>query len=283
MKIIRKILFPTDFSENAQNAFRYALHFADQLGAKIQVLHVILPEYEALDLPIMAMQATQQRMEAAKLVMKEFVDFGLTQMQVANKLQSMPEIASDIEIGGISDAVTTIARRDEIDLIMLGTKGQHNRVEKILGSVAASVVANAPCHVLVVPEAAELKDIAVVAYATDLHSTDPYNIWKAAQILEPFHPLIHCIHVSTQEEDHPMKMEELESFFEQNAPALQITFKEIGGKSIPTVLNEFIENFDVDLLTMASPQRGMIERIFHQSLTRRMALYSQVPLLVVRE
>ena len=49
MKEINKILVPTDFSETASHAFRYALWFADQVDANLQLLHVIYPEAEPLD------------------------------------------------------------------------------------------------------------------------------------------------------------------------------------------------------------------------------------------
>lgn len=36
---VKKILVPTDFSETSHNAFEYAIHLADDLGASIIVLH----------------------------------------------------------------------------------------------------------------------------------------------------------------------------------------------------------------------------------------------------
>ena len=80
MKMIKKILFPTDFSATAQSAFRHCLLLADKYDADVEILHVIFPEYEALDLPVMAAQATKEKAEAAGVVMKTFVETGLTQV-----------------------------------------------------------------------------------------------------------------------------------------------------------------------------------------------------------
>jgi len=63
MKKITKILVPTDFSDNALNAFRYAIWFADQYEAAIHLVHVIYPSAEPLDYPSLAAQAAQQRIE----------------------------------------------------------------------------------------------------------------------------------------------------------------------------------------------------------------------------
>jgi nucleotide-binding universal stress UspA family protein len=283
MKNIRKILFPTDFSETAQNAFRYALFFAEKVEARIHVLHVVMPEYESLDLPIMAMQATQQKIEVAKDVMKAFTDSGVGLLTSSGMLSQVPELSTSIEVGGIADTITTVVKRDDIDLIVMGTRHEHSRFERMFGSVASSIVANAPCGVMVVPEEAALHELHKVAYASDLHVTDPYNIWKVAQVLEPFSPVLHCIHVNDGHQENGIRMSELQEFFKNNAPALQINFKEINGNSVADVLGDFIETFDIDLLVMASPQRSLIERVFHQSMTRHMALFANVPLLVCRE
>ncbi|MFZ4427736.1 MAG: universal stress protein, partial [Saprospiraceae bacterium] len=66
MRKIHRILFPTDFSEAAQNAFRYCRSLADALSAEIFVLHVVYPEYELLDLPVLATKATHDKIDAAK-------------------------------------------------------------------------------------------------------------------------------------------------------------------------------------------------------------------------
>ena len=66
MKKIQNILVPTDFSDNALNAFRYAVWFADHYQADIHVVHVVYPIAEPLDYPAMAAQMMQQRMDTAK-------------------------------------------------------------------------------------------------------------------------------------------------------------------------------------------------------------------------
>src|SRR5699024_197426 len=40
---MKRILFPTDYSETANNAFKYALQLADKENAKLFVLHVYDP------------------------------------------------------------------------------------------------------------------------------------------------------------------------------------------------------------------------------------------------
>ncbi|MCP3932104.1 MAG: universal stress protein [Bacteroidetes bacterium] len=282
MKTIKKILIPTDFSEMARNAFRYGIFLADKLGASIKALHVIYPEYEALDLPVMAAQATQKKLEAAREVLKNFIDVNVK--NTADRISSEELLIEDgIEIGTPASVIPMIVERDHIDIVVMGTQGEHNMLEKMFGSVSSSVIRKTDCPVIVIPEEANFKDIHTIAYATDLSTEDPYHIWKVAKMLSVFNPVLHCVHVDTGKmEEGQMKMAELKEFFENRDPSLQITFNEVIGDDVTEVLDDFVQTKDVNLLTMFSPHRSMLESFFHKSQTRRMAFQCQVPLLILK-
>ena len=127
MKKSKKILFPTDFSAPASNAFRYALSLADKLEANIEILHVVFPEAEPLDFPVLVAQSTQMRLDSAKEQLKQFVDIGLTQM--VQQLKNAPSISSDIELGTPSRIIANTALRDDVDLNIMGTKGVKSNLE----------------------------------------------------------------------------------------------------------------------------------------------------------
>lgn len=284
MREIRKILFPTDFSDTARNAFRYCLALADKLGASIQILHVIYPEYEALDIPVMAARATKDKVQAARELMKQFAELGLMQVQTGYQFEEVPVVEADVEIGSPVAVIANVARRDEIDLIVMGTQGEHNTLERLFGSVTTGVLGKAECHVWVVPENARFTQIQRAAYATDLVDADPYHIWKVGKWLEAFSPILHCVHVRTgKQEGKDLNLAELKLFFKDHAPALQIHFHDISGKSVADGLEDFASTYDLDLLVMYSPQYDLLERIFHRSHTKHMALETNVPLLVIKE
>ena len=49
---MKKILYPTDFSETAENAFIFALQIADHLGASVITLHAFdRPDISNFNLP----------------------------------------------------------------------------------------------------------------------------------------------------------------------------------------------------------------------------------------
>jgi nucleotide-binding universal stress UspA family protein len=283
MKTINKILFPTDFSETANNAFRYCLRLADEYEASILILHVVYPEYQVMDVPVMAMQATQDKVEGARTLLQGFVDSGLVQMEVGDPLKNVPAIKSDVEVGEPVSVITKIARLEEVDMIVMGTRGEHNALEKFFGSITTGVIERTHCPVWIIPEEANYNRIDIAAYATDLKDADPYHIWKTSQLLDPFHPILHCIHVSNNGQTGQLDMNDIETFFATNAPTLQINFHQLAGKSIADSLEEFSDTHDVDVIVMYAPQHTFLERIFYPSQTKRMALNTRIPLLLYKK
>ncbi|MDV7400603.1 universal stress protein, partial [Arthrospira platensis SPKY1] len=80
---------------------------------------------------------------------------------------------AEVEIGTPASLISDMAKRVEADFIVMGTRGEHNALEKIWGSVTTAVIEHAHCPVWVVPEHAPYSNIAIAAYATDLDEADP--------------------------------------------------------------------------------------------------------------
>jgi len=282
MKKIKKILFPTDFSEVSQNAFRYAIWFADKCGADIDLLHVVYPETEPMDFPVAVTRATQDKVVAAKEVMKIVVESSLVQVQVAHQLKNVPTIRPEINVGAASSIIPVVAKNVGADLIIMGTQGEHSSFERAFGSVSTSVLKKAECPVLVVPMDVKFEHINTVAYATNFEESDPYHIYETGKILSPFHSIFRVIHISNGKEKRPLNMEDVRAFFDGRTPALQITFHEVVSENVVDELEDFANTWDVDLMVMYKPRRNFFERLFHKSVIRKEAFNTHVPLLVLK-
>lgn len=284
MNNVRKILFPTDFSEAAQNAFRYCLVLADKLQASIQLLHVVYPDYEVIDVPVMVAAATKQQLEAAKATMKTFVDYGLTQLQWTQALGHVPVIISAVEIGNPVGTICQVAQREDADLIVMGTKGSHNTLERTFGSVTTGVVTRANIDVWVVPEKARFTGIEALAYATNLDEADPAFVMDIGKLFDPFCKKIHCVHVNvTQSLEKLLDLANLEAVFNNNKLQISIQCHQVPGDTVAEGLEDFVSKHKIDVLVMYGPHHDLLDRIFHRSMTRKMALETEVPLLVIKE
>jgi nucleotide-binding universal stress UspA family protein len=138
---LEKILFPTDFSEASENAKRYAIIFAKAFGARLYLLTVDQPINMAFldpliihDLDVDRESALRENLEQLRT---EIADQGI-------------EVVTEIRRGSSSLEIVTLAREQEIDLIIMGTHGWSGFDHMLMGSTAAVVVRKAPCPVLTV-------------------------------------------------------------------------------------------------------------------------------------
>ncbi|RMG78192.1 MAG: universal stress protein, partial [Bacteroidetes bacterium] len=276
MKKVKRILFPTDFSNASHNAFRYALWFADHYGASIELLHVVVPEVEPLDLPVTISAATKGRIEAARDLMKTFTESALAQLQSHYEPENLPDVHPNVQLGIPSFLIPQIAQKNEADLILMGSKLKHSMLEKAFGTMSTTIMEKAHCPVLLVPEYVNLERLVSVTYAADLDESEPYHIWEAGQFLSPFNVIMRVVHVQKSRDEKPtVNMDELAAFFGSKPPVLQITFHNIPGENILEELEEFADTWDTDMLILHKPKRSFFDRIFHQSITRKVALYSK--------
>jgi nucleotide-binding universal stress UspA family protein len=284
MHSIKKILFPTDFSATANNAFRYLLWFADQFQAQITLLHLVYPEPDAMDLPGVSLIMTEKKVAVAKLVMQDMVDEGMVRVQAAHDLQNPPEVIAIVEIGVPDRLISEYAEQHEMDLIVMGTQGEHSVLERLMGSVTTTVIRKAPCPVMVIPEQVKQDKLENVAFATSLSTADPYHIWQASRVLKPFNPVFRIVHVAAEqeEESEPIRMEDLQRFFADYPLGAKMTFHQLKSQHIAEQLAEFSESWSINLLVMHRPARNLSARILHQSMTRQLAFLSKTPLLILK-
>jgi nucleotide-binding universal stress UspA family protein len=149
------ILVPVDFSPCSEEAFRAACSLARLFQADLTVLHVIdTKSLQALNLNGLARpseeaaQLKRLRHEARLKARR------IAQMEAAKGIPIRRIIAE----GGPFAEIARVARREQVDLVVMGSYGgQMGNVEKIFfGSTAEKVVRTAGCPVLTVPLATRL-------------------------------------------------------------------------------------------------------------------------------
>lgn len=136
---IRRILFPTDFSEPARHAQGYAKTLAEKFGAELHVIHVV---------PEVIMPATDS---IAVWTLPE----GSMKAQVESAERQLASVAGDaairtVTVGFPVEEIMKYAKEHSIDLLVVGTHGHTGLSHLLLGSVAEKLVRLASCPVLTV-------------------------------------------------------------------------------------------------------------------------------------
>jgi nucleotide-binding universal stress UspA family protein len=144
MLSIRRILFPTDFSEPAEYAWSYALTFAQEFGAEVHLLHVVAP-------PPRLTEAYAVNFDPARLVESLTAEAtGSMDRQVETAKSRGLVFRREVRQGVDYHEIIDYAAKHDIDLIVMATHGRTGLAHVLLGSVAEKVVRKAPCPVLTI-------------------------------------------------------------------------------------------------------------------------------------
>lgn len=139
---INRILVATDFSDSGKTALQYAVAFADQFGASVDLMHVVEP------IPSGALLSYVPKEE----LRKNMLTYAKDQMQQLHSewdAYAFPvnQVVTD---GHPFVEIIRHARQIKADLIVMGTHGRGAIAHMLIGSVAEKVVRKAPCPVLTV-------------------------------------------------------------------------------------------------------------------------------------
>lgn len=138
--ILGHVLFPTDFSPNAEHAFGYLLEIAKKGAGKITLLHIQedrrikphlehrLEEFNRID---------TERLEALKKRIDEV---------------SRTEVEARLTQGSAVTEILETATAGHVSMIMMGTRGRSNLAGIFMGSVSQNVARNSRIPLFLVPD-----------------------------------------------------------------------------------------------------------------------------------
>ncbi len=162
---MKKILVPTDFSNEANYAFDLACQIAQKAGSEVQLLHVIVyPSSGAFNTTgeVDMMESIQNDIYVKKLM--DIAKDNLDNMVSATK---DVEVGYTIQVGHPYQSISNEIANNNSDLLIMGTKGSDGMHEVFVGSNTEKVVRRAACPVLSVKQKSKLGDLKKIAFAVN--------------------------------------------------------------------------------------------------------------------
>ncbi|MCZ2141782.1 MAG: universal stress protein [Bacteroidia bacterium] len=274
--MINSILVPTDFSPIANNALLYAIEFAKRCNANIHILHV---KQVPLSDPNIPAEAYQMYIDE---INKNEQD-GIEKLKAAILIDANIKYTFHSAVGFVSDEVHSFTENNEVDLIIMGTKGASNLTEILIGTNAASVIGKTLIPALIIPPNFQFKPIKNILYATDYNEPEFPAFTRLVYIAEIFDASITVMHNKT---DYDKYFNIESTFFNRNKeklnyPNLKIVSQE--QKDTLTAIDNWIDANKNDLVVLAKHNRSFFDRLFHRSLSKRMAYHTKIPLLILNK
>ncbi len=267
-----KLMVCTDGSDEGQNAVAVTLELARACGSQVQVVQVVVPEYQGpgSELGELLVAEVQQNMEAIRAAAAR-LDVALQPLTPESRLPHA--------------AIVAEAEKGRPDLLILGRRGKSSLTRLLMGSVTAQVIGHSPVNVLVLPRGAAL------AFQRLLVASDgsPYSdaaCRLALALARGTGSQLYAVAVAPKKGDLDVSRETIQKL-QAAAKQAGLPLKNIKGVAPQGVapdagIVQQASDREVDLIIMGSHGRTGLKKLLMGSTTEKVIGHAPCPVLVVK-
>ncbi|TRX16344.1 universal stress protein [Flavobacterium franklandianum] len=276
---MKKILFPTDFSEAADNAFVHALEFAKIVNAELVLLHTFeLPVYDNQFFP----ENYNVLFDSLQLSEFEMFKDEIPKLHAIAERRNLDHIKMSHRLmdGSLIFNIKKAIEEENIDFIVMGTSGATGWEAFFLGTNTGNVLTAVDVPVLSVPLESEFKKIETIGFTTRYRAKDKKALKEVLKIAKKTHAKVKCLYVKTNDSDvSSATIKQWEDEFEGEP----IQFSIIPSDDVHDTILDFILFKDLDVLAMLTYKRNFFVELFKPSLTQKFSNRLNIPVLAMHE
>ena len=275
----KRIIVPTDFSRTSNNAYRYARELAEEYNARLEVIHVYSGTFSTGEVP--ALIPLQGITEGLETRLQKFIT--LYPNKEEGVIKTELQVETELVIGGVVNIITRKSVEEDVFMIVMGATGEHDAVDRLFGSVSSHVAQKASCPVLLVPSNASYAPFQQILYASNFESADKESIGKIKKMASLFQAGIYFIHVNEgkeQEDFTETRSRIINRLFEDSNPAFSFSMESVEADSVLEGLSAYTRQNEIDMMVLVNRQRGFWDSLLGHSLTKKMALCPEAPVLI---
>lgn len=258
------IIVPTDLSQVADNAARYA---AQMVKGNYDVNLILYHVYE-----------NEAEKQTATVLLEKLKE------ELQSKHFAKVETRMD-EGGDLIDCLEKLARHADAQLIVMGITGKSKLEQVFLGSNTLKMVERNVCPVLIVPPTAqffEIKNVCLLSDFKDVQGSVPDAPIK--NVLNLFRPSLHIVNVNSE---HYVSL--TQEFMAERSRMLEMfqgykpEFYFIGTFDLLDTVQTFVADKNIDMLITIPRNHSFFGSLFKTSNTKRLVYESTIPILAAHE
>ncbi|QKJ63910.1 universal stress protein [Flavobacterium sp. M31R6] len=276
---MKKILFPTDFSEVANNAFIHALEFAKIVNGELLLLHTF-------ELPIVDNQFIPDNyysiFDSLQLAQFDMFKEEIPKLRELAKQRNLDHIKLSHKLmdGDLIYAIKKVVKEENIDFVVMGTSGATGWESFFIGSNTGAIVTAIDVPVLSVPAEAQFEKIETIGFTTRFREKDKAPLRQVIKIAKKTHAIVKCLYVKTAKSDISEEtINQWKTEFE-NEP---VKFSVVKSDVVKDTILDFVSHKNIDILAMITHKRNFFSELFTPSLTQKLSNISIVPILALHE
>jgi nucleotide-binding universal stress UspA family protein len=275
---MKKVLLPTDFSENAYNAAKYAVQLLSGVECTFYLLNTYTPViYNNEHLVYNASQPTLTEIYRKKSQQGLERILRRIKRNFNNDRHQFKKISS---FNLLNDEIKDLVEEKEIDLIVMGTQGATGAQEILFGTHTVHAIKRARCPLLAIPSHYEYQNPQDILFPTDYEAEIPQILGTLKELAEMHSSSIHILHVYFGVDLTPNQT--------SRKRALGRSLKNVGHhfysvteKSVTRAVYDFQEENDIDMLAMVNNKHSFFENLLFTPVVNEIGFNVKVPFLVI--
>lgn len=275
---MKRILLPTDFSENSLLAINYALRAYKGIKCTFYLLHTYTPtiyqtEYLLGSPGLIGLGDVMQETSTIKLE------------RLKNNLEkqySNPKHAFVIRaaFNSLLEEIATLTESEKIDLVIMGTNGATGAKEVLFGSNTVHAFKKAKCPVLAIPPKFKYEAPQKILFPADFEISYSKDLLESLLLIARQHnSQINIMHVSSGNALNIVQQENKKQLEKILVNIAQ--FHDVPDNEILVAVNEFQSNKRINLLVMIQNKHTFLERLFIEPVIKKIGYHLTIPFLVI--
>ena len=276
---MKKIILPTDFSENAYNAIKFAVQLFKNVETTFYLLHTYTPSVIQVEYLLQSpnqvslgdsykLKAMEQLEALKKRLQEEFNNAKHSFVTWAN----FNTLADDIRI---------ITKNEKADLVIMGTQGATNTMEILFGTNTTQVISKTICPIIAVPSKFDYEAPKAILFPTDYEiDYKEEQLQQLLDISKNHGSNINVVHITTGydlSDDQIRNKQKLNSIFAQT----DHIFHDLPDQGVIEGINQFQAEKEMNLLVMVRNKHTFFERLFVEPIIKKIGFNVDIPFMVI--
>ncbi len=277
---MRKILVPTDFSENAVNALQYACELFKYDKCQFFIMHAYQDDIY-VDESLIKKETLDEVTKMVKNKSEKQLEETLEHLK---KISPNPRHTYNVIASNniLLDEADNIVDEENIDIIVMGTRGKTNDQKLTFGSHTLQVLKYVQCPVLAIPENYRYRQPKNILFPTNYMI--PYKrreLKLLCEMVSPYRAQIDMLYISKRK-TLSMRQQDNLNFIKSELSKNNLNFKTVNNTHIINAIYRYIKENSTDMLVMVNSRHSFLENILFQSTIDKLSLYIDIPFLALQ-
>ena len=278
----KRILIPTDFSENSVNAIHYAVALYGHTECDFHIMHSYYLAGESKD-NLLIPEPDKGDYKAVRETSEKNVEILKEKISPKNEGSNHKFHFSSVQ-GPLLDTIKNKVKKEKIDLIVMGTRGQNDAENLAFGSAAVSVMENVrSCPVLAIPRNTPFEKPNEIVFPTGFNTRyKPEELECLVKIAQLTEAPVRILYISKGEALSKRQVEK-KKVLENALADVDYSHHNLYNVPVKTGVRCFVQSRESGMIAFVNKKHFLFGSIFSDPMVKQIGRFANVPLFAMHD